>query len=239
MIGSRVRVPLGRCMIAVGVLAATFLVVPPASADCPLLDPICVVEETAGTVEGTVEEVEETAGQVLDEVEETAGAVLEDPPGTVDQTLESVQDTVDQVLSGAGDVAEDLPAVDPPAGTPAPADPPPGSTQPGDPTGEGSTPGVPGDGTPVPTDTGFAGSTTGGLTGLPAGQPDASSPIGREGPSDPIGRLLGSVPPIAAVGFPLLLIAIVLLFLAVQDRIDRRDPKLALVPVGTEFVEFA
>lgn len=229
MIGSRFRVPLRRCMIAVGVLATTFLATtflaaPSASADCPLLDPICVVEETAGTVGGTVE---------------TAGEVLEDPTGTIDQTLEPVQDTVDQVLSGAGDVVEDLPAVDPPAGTPAPADPPPGSTQPGDPTGDGPTPGAPGNGTPVPTDTGFAGSTTGGLTGLPAGQPDASSPIGREGPSDPIGRLLGSVPPIAAVGFPLLLISIVLLFLAVQDRIDRADPKLALVPVGTEFVEFA
>jgi hypothetical protein len=31
--------------------------------------------------------------------------------------------------------------------------------------------------------------------------------------------------------FPLVLLALVILFLAVQDRIDRRDPKLAQAPV--------
>jgi hypothetical protein len=32
-------------------------------------------------------------------------------------------------------------------------------------------------------------------------------------------------------GIPLLLLLLVLLFLAMQDRIDRNDPKLALAPV--------
>jgi hypothetical protein len=34
--------------------------------------------------------------------------------------------------------------------------------------------------------------------------------------------------------FPLLLVAIMIVFLLLQDRIDRRDPKLAGAPVGVE-----
>ena len=34
--------------------------------------------------------------------------------------------------------------------------------------------------------------------------------------------------------FPIALLLLVALFLAVQNRIDRRDPKLALAPVGVE-----
>ncbi len=37
----------------------------------------------------------------------------------------------------------------------------------------------------------------------------------------------------------LLLLAVTMLFLGIQDRIDRRDPKLALAPVTTEPLEFA
>ncbi|HEV3475447.1 MAG TPA: hypothetical protein VG602_08780 [Actinomycetota bacterium] len=40
--------------------------------------------------------------------------------------------------------------------------------------------------------------------------------------------------------FPLLLIAVVSVFLGIQSRIDRRDPKLALAPVDSrhDVVEF-
>ena len=72
---------------------------------------------------------------------------------------------------------------------------------------------------------------------VPAGAPDVSA-AGRQEPSDPIGRLLGPVPPLAAVGFPLLLVVLVVVFLSLQGRIDRRDPKLALAPIGAEHVEF-
>ncbi len=38
--------------------------------------------------------------------------------------------------------------------------------------------------------------------------------------------------------FPIILVLIVVLFLAVQDRIDRNDPKLALAPVRSEPLDF-
>jgi hypothetical protein len=36
---------------------------------------------------------------------------------------------------------------------------------------------------------------------------------------------------LAKSGFPLLLLLVIAIFLIVQDRIDRKDPKLALAPV--------
>jgi hypothetical protein len=38
--------------------------------------------------------------------------------------------------------------------------------------------------------------------------------------------------------FPIILALIVVLFLAIQDRIDRNDPKLALAPVRSEPLDF-
>jgi hypothetical protein len=38
----------------------------------------------------------------------------------------------------------------------------------------------------------------------------------------------------ARAAFPVLLLAIMVVFLLVQDRIDRKDPKLALAPMHAE-----
>lgn len=43
---------------------------------------------------------------------------------------------------------------------------------------------------------------------------------------------------VETAAFPLLLLLIVLLFLTIQDRIDRRDPKLALAPIRSEALTF-
>jgi hypothetical protein len=56
---------------------------------------------------------------------------------------------------------------------------------------------------------------------------------------DALARMLSELAPTAlavaeASAFPLLLLLLVLAFLIVQDRIDRRDPKLALAPVYPE-----
>jgi hypothetical protein len=40
------------------------------------------------------------------------------------------------------------------------------------------------------------------------------------------------------LSFPLALALIVLLFVAVQNRIDRKDPKLALAPVAPDLLRF-
>lgn len=58
-----------------------------------------------------------------------------------------------------------------------------------------------------------------------------------------IAEVLGDVAEVAgtvvlvvaeASRFPFLLLILVMIFLAVQDRIDKKDPKLALAPIGTE-----
>jgi len=41
-----------------------------------------------------------------------------------------------------------------------------------------------------------------------------------------------------ALAFPLALAVIVLLFVAVQNRIDRKDPKLALAPIAPDLLRF-
>jgi hypothetical protein len=72
---------------------------------------------------------------------------------------------------------------------------------------------------------------TAGASG--AGSSDSSSL------RDALARMLSELAPTAlavaeASAFPLLLLLLVLAFLIVQDRIDRRDPKLALAPVYPE-----
>jgi hypothetical protein len=41
------------------------------------------------------------------------------------------------------------------------------------------------------------------------------------------------------LAFPIMLIILVIGFALVQDRIDRRDPKLALAPVGADHLTFS
>ncbi len=48
-------------------------------------------------------------------------------------------------------------------------------------------------------------------------------------PLVPIARVLAPI--VRRPGFPALWLLLVIAFLAVQNRIDRRDPKLALAPV--------
>jgi hypothetical protein len=43
---------------------------------------------------------------------------------------------------------------------------------------------------------------------------------------------------VETAAFPLLLLLVVILFLIIQDRIDRRDPKLALAPIRSEALTF-
>jgi hypothetical protein len=42
----------------------------------------------------------------------------------------------------------------------------------------------------------------------------------------------------AGFAFPVALVLIVGAFLLVQDRLDRRDPRLALAPVGPDVLDF-
>jgi large repetitive protein len=75
-----------------------------------------------------------------------------------------------------------------------------------------------------------------------------SNPVPPRPPSNPLGHELSAAgqhvaqavsAAVGHTGFPLLLIALVLMFLVAQNLIDRRDPKLALASIGADdMVEF-
>jgi hypothetical protein len=114
----------------------------------------------------------------------------------------------------------------PPGTSPAPA-PPPNSTSSPTP-GSTPSPGPGRNGTPAP-NSGPAPSTT--PTTLPSITltPPTTAPPPVERIIQTAGRVATDVSSKAA--FPLVLLALVILFLAIQDQIDRRDPKLAEAPL--------
>jgi hypothetical protein len=79
-------------------------------------------------------------------------------------------------------------------------------------------------------------------TALPS--PPAQTPSQRS-PRRPVGQTTDETSALEILAevagktaFPIILVLIVVLFLAVQDRIDRNDPKLALAPVRSEPLDF-
>ena len=76
---------------------------------------------------------------------------------------------------------------------------------------------------------------------LPAGRPaDRGAGDGpgaapsTEGSGSLIDFLKAALPTVQRATFPLLLLLIVALFFWIQNRIDRKDPKLALAPINDE-----
>ena len=76
----------------------------------------------------------------------------------------------------------------------------------------------------------------GAATGPIPADPAASIAIPQQGLFDRIGSLATQAA--KALAFPLVLAVIVLLFVAVQNRIDRKDPKLALAPIAPDLLRF-
>jgi hypothetical protein len=168
---------------------------------------------------------------VADMVDEKQSAV--DLP---DEASNAAQDALSQVLGHVQGVIDSLPkGVGPPGGGPGGGEPPGGG---GDGNQGGTTPDV------------GAGSTS-------IGRP---SPLGRQdlvlrpptpsveprdprvstGPSDPTPDAATRLREVATgIAVPLLVVlAAVLLFTALQDRLDRREPRLALAPVTGDVVSF-
>lgn len=233
MVGTNLR-PVLRLLIASAVaLLGIALSVPVAAAEpCSVLDLSCVVDQTSGTVGDTVDE---TAGTVGDTVEQTGGTVGGVVGGTLGDTVEQVTETMggalDQVSGTVGGV---LSGVGPTGGTT--------TTDPGGQTG--GAPGGGGGGTQPPAGGGSGVPSTAGMAG-PADQASIRSGNGSASPSqgptvrDPRTGLGSTLSLAQTVAFPLTLILIVLGFLSVQDRIDRKDPKLALAPVGSDYLTFS
>jgi len=210
-----------RVMAAAGLaVSSTFAAAPAHADDCPPLDVSCVagdvVDGAGGVVEGTVHTVSET----------------------VDPIVEETTNTVDELLGGGQN--------EPPAG---------GGTGDGGGDAGGGHRGGRGNGQVHRSGTAHHSTDAPGLTGLGSA---ARPPIalgtrsgGSQGTSIvPASRPVGEQPGLpervaatAARAAKSLAIVLVLLlaavgFVLIQDRLDKKDPRLALAPLQSDVVRF-
>jgi hypothetical protein len=219
----------------------------PARADCGLLGTSCVtdtVEQTAGgavstlqeTVDQTVDDVVAVVEETVDETVDQVVAVVENVGDTVKKTTDEVVDTVDDTVDNVDDTVHALDPVAPP--------PPDGHSEPGanDPSGSGSRPDT--EPTVVRPDRPHRSAPTLEEVALVSGTSPASDAVIVTGtvstsPFGPFGPFAGSLPEVArALAFPLVLLGLVLGFVAVQNRLDRKDPKLALATTTPDVLTF-
>jgi hypothetical protein len=210
-----------RAVVVLAVGAFFMVMAPAARADCLVTGPPCVIE--------TVEEVVDPATEVTDPVLEEVTEVTDPAVGTVGGLVENVvEETVGPIIDEVG------------APVPGP------SVE----VTENSSPGVP----PVDPDdrrvdverSTFVEPTipAPALVGSPFVpnmpnlelSPTAEARIGPTPPAERSGLSLEDV--VKGLTFPLALALIVGAFLLAQDRIDRRDPRLALAPLGPDILPF-
>lgn len=228
-----------------GMIAAA----PMAAADpCPPLDLGCVLEDTTTTAGGVVEDTTTTAGGVVEDTTTTVGGVLEDTTTTVGGVLDGdgppdpapiVEGIVPRGIVPGGIVPGNGGAVPDTGETP-----PGGGTTPGgggSPTGGGTHVGPASAGTQSGPTGIVRDPGTGGFVSAPAG--DASTTVVHPFPAflddGSGGALISGARLVRTVAFPLMLILMVVAFVFVQNRIDRKDPKLALAPVGSDYLTFS
>jgi hypothetical protein len=186
---------------------------------CDPLDVTCVVTDTAGSGQ-------QTATDQVDTVAGTVKPVVGDPQGTVDRILNG---TVNPPGGGGG------------GGTGGGG----GSGTGGDRPGDHGTAGQPGGNGPHVARGPQHPRTVGGRSAGPhptGSTPDTSS-IPVTVAKDPVfaDGFAGAAAHVVArsLGVVLALLAVAVGFVMVQDRLDRRDPKLTLAPVQTEMMGFS
>lgn len=211
-------------LLAIG---ASFVVAAAPARGCPLTDPGCVIE----TVDDVAEPVTQVTDPVVDQVDQVVDPVTEvtDPVvGTVGGVINGVEDTVDPIV----DVTE------PPAQghSDVGSDPRPG---PGAPSHSGNGRSDVGSGgfvePPIPPPALVGGEF---IPSLDSVRPISDVRIGASPPTERSGVSFENVVK-GLVAFPLALALIVGAFLLAQNRLDRRDPRLALAPVGPDVLDFA
>jgi hypothetical protein len=221
-------------LCALGLLAIALLASTGSTARaCPVADLDCVVDKT-----------EDIVGDAQDKVEDVTGTVED----TVKDATSEVDETVDKVI---GDTTDDVgETISDTVGSP-------GVRQPGLETyvssgsglGEGSRDRVRGSRSKPDSRTKSAAAKRASAR-TRIGGPRRSAAISdpgvtalRAGSAHPVARAdspaEGDFPHVAKeFAFPLVLSTLVGLFLFLQSRVDRRDPKLALAPLDTEIVLF-
>ncbi len=223
-----------RVLFAVGVMALPLGLGTVARAQtCPVLDVTCTVDQIVDTGGDTVDDVVGSAGDAVDNTVDDAQTKVHDAgdtvTGTAGDTVSTVRDTIDDTLGNVGD---------PPSGDGGSGGGGGGSN------GSGHDPNRNHDG--VGSAGGRDGGHVGGSTGIPA-TTNASTPAvapvpgslatdsNREDRST-IARVTPAV--VGGIAVMALLLGAIALFLSVQDRMDRRDPKLLPASIGSDRVQF-
>jgi hypothetical protein len=186
-------------------------------------------------------------GCVVDDTTTTAGGVVDDTTTTVGGVVDDTTTTVGGVVGGAGpiDPGTILDGVVPGGAVPG------GGTLPGTgetPSGGGTT--TPNGGGTTHTGTASSGShhphavvvAAGSSSVAPVVSGETSTAVGHPVPTfldDGGGALVAVAGLVRTLAVPLALILLVIGFLFMQNRIDRKDPKLALAPVGSEHLTFS
>jgi hypothetical protein len=217
-------------MAALMVVSAFLLMSAPAMA-CAVTDLSCLPQ----TVADPVTAVQDTVGQTTTTVEDTAA--------TVNKTVEPVTDAVKGVLGQVPDppapgVIDDPTGILPDVlGSTVTQPSGPGATKSG---GNGTTNGPGGGNSRTAGGDAVSPSSLGRgpVIGPIAAQVSLTPAVSRSIPRQGLFDRIGSLGIEAVLAFPVALALIVLLFVAVQNRIDRKDPKLALAPVAPDLLRF-
>jgi hypothetical protein len=188
-------------------------VAPAAMAECPHTDPVCVVESSIETEAPPSPSLPPIPGDVEKAVEDA----VEGAKGEVDRVIGQVTETIDELLQPGGDSpgggGDDGGSTNqPPAGS--------GGGRTSSPEERLTGPGFPG--SPL--------TTPATVPSTPAAFKDQPGPFGRIGDA--------AVEAAKRLGFPLALALVVVAFAMFQNYLDRKDPKLALAPVGPEVMRF-
>jgi hypothetical protein len=216
------------CLLA----GSAFILMSAPAMACAVTDLTCLPETTASPVTAVTDTATSTVDQAAATAHETAAAVTDQ----ANKSVEPVTDAVKGILGQAPDPPTGIiPDV---LGSTVAQPTAPGTTEPG-----GNRPANAPGGGKTRTDGGGTGPSSFGRGPVigPIAVPISSTPaVSRTIPRGGLFERIGSLAIQAAkeLAFPLALAVIVLLFVAVQNRIDRKDPKLALAPITPDLLRF-
>ena len=219
-----------RAFLLLAIGGSFVLAADPTAAACPLTDLACATGTVTETVDPVTEPVTEVTDPVVDQVDQVVDPVTEvtDPVvGTIGGVINGVEDTVDPIVDvteppaqGHSDVGSD----------PRPS--------PGAPSDSGNGRSDVGSGSfvepPIPPPALVGGEF---IPSLDSVRPISDVRIGASPPTERSGVSFENVVK-GLVAFPLALALIVGAFLLAQNHLDRRDPRLALAPVGPDVLDF-
>jgi hypothetical protein len=210
-------------------VASAFVLMSAPAMACPVTDLSCLPQTVADPVTAVQDTTTEVVGTATSTVDQTT-EVVEQTTAAVEVTVAAITDQANQVVESTSDEV---------LGSTVTQSSEPDTTASG---GNGTTTGsgrvksrtIHGGGTGLST---FGRGPVIGPVAAPISLTQAASrTIPRQGLLDRIGPL--AIEAAKALAFPLALAVIVLLFVAVQNRIDRKDPKLALAPVTPDLLRF-